>query len=89
VAEVFAKEMDKCLGEEIRRQDLLSDDALAWIRLHEVLELNHAEDSNELAALVPDEAETLRATWRGAQEQWQALWQFLDDVEAIVDDCAR
>jgi pyrroloquinoline quinone (PQQ) biosynthesis protein C len=86
VAEVFAKDMDGCLGEEIRRQDLLPEDSLTWIRLHEVLEIDHAEDSNELAALVPDDAQSLRATWEGARVQWQALWQFLDDVDAIVDE---
>lgn len=85
VAEVFAKEMDKCLGDEIRRQDLLPDDALTWIRVHEVLEVEHAEDSNELAALVPEQPDALRATWYGARTQWSALWQFLDDVEVIVN----
>lgn len=89
VAEVFAKEMDRCLGEEVRRQDLLPEDALTWIRVHEVLEVDHAEDSNELAALVPQQPEALRAVWDGAQSQWTALWQFLDDVDAIIDECER
>lgn len=84
VAEVFAKEMDLCLGQVVRRQQQLPDDALEWIRVHEVLEVDHAEDSGELAALVPANADVLRATWNGAQAQWAALWQFLDDVEAVV-----
>lgn len=86
VAEVFAKEMDRCLGEEVRRQNLLAEDALTWIRLHEVLEIEHCEDSGELAALVPKQAEVLRATWEGARSQWAALGQFLDDVKTIVDE---
>lgn len=85
VAEVFAKEMDVCLGQEVRRQALLPEDALTWIRVHEVLEIDHAEDSNELAALIPDNIDVLHAVWDGAQAQWTALWQFLDDVATIVD----
>lgn len=85
VAEVFAKEMDLCLGKEVRRQSLLPEDALTWIRVHEVLELDHAEDSNELAALIPDNSDAMTAVWDGAQAQWTALWQFLDDVATIVD----
>lgn len=86
VAEVFANEMDRCLGEEVRRQDLLAEDALTWIRLHEVLEVEHCEDSGQLAALVPQRSEVLRATWEGARSQWTALGQFLDDVKTIVDE---
>lgn len=89
VAEVFAREMDKCLGEVVRGQDLLDEDALTWIRLHEVLEVDHAEDSGELARLVPADADSLRATWNGARAQWTALWQFLDDTNTIVRALAR
>jgi len=80
VGEVFAEKMDLCLADEMRRQHFLSKDALAWLDLHETLEHEHAQDSTELALLIPTERSALRAAWRGAASQWAALWQFLDDV---------
>ena len=55
VAEIFAKKMDQCLGNEIRRQSLVPREALVWLDIHEVLEVNHAADSYELAVLVPED----------------------------------
>jgi len=84
VAEIFAKKMDRCLGDEIRRQNAISEDALTWLTIHEVLEVDHAEDSGTLAALVGAHGPSLAATWRGAIAQWDALWEFLDGVAALV-----
>ncbi|XXY49887.1 iron-containing redox enzyme family protein [Sorangium sp. So ce269] len=84
VAEIFAKQMDRCLGDEIRRQSAISEDALTWLTIHEVLEVDHAEDSGALAALVADQGSSLAATWRGAIAQWDALWEFLDGVAALA-----
>jgi hypothetical protein len=80
VAEIFAKKMDHCLGEEIRRQSLVPRESLVWLDIHEVLEINHAADSYELALLVPEEGEALSSAWRGARKLWVAMWGFLDDV---------
>ena len=84
VGEIFAKKMDHCLGDEIRRQEVLSAHTLTWLTLHEVLEIDHADDSRELAELVPDEGPALHATWRGATVQWKALWRFLDEIHEVA-----
>ncbi|HTV18815.1 MAG TPA: iron-containing redox enzyme family protein, partial [Polyangiaceae bacterium] len=84
VAEIFAKNMDTCLGNEIRRQERVPREALEWLDIHEVLEVNHAADSYELAVLVPDHGPELTAAWQGAQKLWAAMWGFLDDVLAAV-----
>lgn len=84
VAEIFAKKMDCCLGDEIRRQSVVPSEALEWLRIHEVLEIDHAADSYELAVLVPDEGQALAAAWQGARTLWAAMWGFLDDVLAAV-----
>jgi hypothetical protein len=84
VAEIFAKKMDRCLGDEIRRQNLVSADALRWLEIHEVLEVDHAQDSASLAALVPEQGDQLAATWHGARELWEAMWGFLDDVALLA-----
>lgn len=85
VAEIFAKKMDRCLGDEIRRQSLVPREALEWLELHEVLEVGHAEDSYQLAALVPSQGPPLAAAWQGARALWAAMWGFLDDVLAAVN----
>lgn len=84
VGEIFASKMDRCLGDEIRRQDGLSTETLTWLTVHETLEVDHADDSRELAALVPTEGPALQATWRGALALSAALWQFLDDVHDLA-----
>src|SRR4051812_18621609 len=53
VGEIFAKQMDQCVGNEIRRQNTLSAHVLTWLTIHETLEVDHADDSRELAALLP------------------------------------
>jgi pyrroloquinoline quinone (PQQ) biosynthesis protein C len=84
VAEIFAKQMDRCLGDEIRRQNEVPKDALLWLDIHEVLEVDHAEDSRGLAQLVPAEREAISATWQGARRLWDAMWGFLDDVSSAA-----
>jgi pyrroloquinoline quinone (PQQ) biosynthesis protein C len=82
--EIFAKKMDHCLGDQIRRQDAIPSKALTWLILHETLEVDHADDSLELAVLIPEKGPSLAATWRGATAQWDVLWEFLDDVGKLV-----
>lgn len=82
VSEVFAKKMDICVGNELRRQSALSPESMFWLDLHERLEVEHAEDSYELAVLIPKQGPQLAAAWRGARAEWNALWGFLDDVHA-------
>ena len=79
--EIFARKMDFCLGDQIRRQNFLTDEELIWLTIHEKLEIDHADDSGSLAELVP--AQALRAAWRGAELQWNALWGFLEDVRQV------
>jgi pyrroloquinoline quinone (PQQ) biosynthesis protein C len=83
VGEIFAEKMDTCLADQMRRQTLVSGDALTWLDVHEKLEVNHSEDSAGLAMLVPRDGNHLAATWRGAIDQWTTLWHFLDDVHAL------
>jgi pyrroloquinoline quinone (PQQ) biosynthesis protein C len=83
VGEIFAKKMDHCVGEEIRRQDALSAETLTWLTLHETLEVDHADDSRELAALIPNDDGALNAARKGARAQWQLLWEFLDGVRSV------
>jgi pyrroloquinoline quinone (PQQ) biosynthesis protein C len=84
VGEIFAKKMDHCVGEEIRRQNGVGEDALRWLILHETLEVDHADDSLALAILIPKRDNVLSPLWQGATDQWNILWDFLDGVAAIA-----
>jgi pyrroloquinoline quinone (PQQ) biosynthesis protein C len=84
VGEIFAEKMDTRLAAEMRRQHAVQGPALSWLDLHEKLELNHSDDSTELARLVPHEGPRLAAAWRGALDQWATLWRFLDDVQELA-----
>lgn len=86
VGEIFANKMDRCLGDQIRRQDALSEAELTWLTLHETLEANHAADSGDLAQFVPEGGAALAAAWRGADAQWASLWRFLDRVHALRNE---
>lgn len=79
--EIFARKMDFCLGDQIRRQNFLTEEELIWLTIHEKLEIDHADDSGSLAELVPQQA--MRSSFRGAQAQWDALWGFLEDVRQV------
>jgi pyrroloquinoline quinone (PQQ) biosynthesis protein C len=83
VSGVFAEKMDVCLAGEMRRQMLVTGEAMRWLNVHETMETNHAQDSHELAELLPRAGSGLAAAWRGALDQWDALWQFLDDVHEL------
>lgn len=87
VGEIFAKKMDRCVGEEIRRQGAISAEALTWLTIHETLEVDHADDSRQLAALIPSNDGALSAVRKGAGTQWQLLWEFLDGVRAATLRC--
>jgi len=84
VGEIFAEKMDARLAIEMRRQHEVEGPALYWLELHEKLEMDHSDDSTELARLVPHEGPRLAATWRGAVDQWTTLWRFLDDVQELA-----
>lgn len=84
VGEIFAEKMDACLGNEIRRQNAISDHALTWLTIHEKLEVDHADDSEALAALIPTAGVHVRSVWQGATAQWRVLWEFLDDIDELT-----
>jgi hypothetical protein len=81
--EIFARKMDFCLGDEVRRQNQLSAEELIWLTIHEQLEVAHADDSGSLADLVPRQGPALLSAWRGAEAQWSCLWGFLDDLQRV------
>ena len=66
LVEVYGKHVDQFLGDEFRRQDVVGGESLAWLTLHEDLEVDHADDSLTLAELLPEGAARAAAV-RGAE----------------------
>jgi DMATS type aromatic prenyltransferase len=87
--EIYGKQTDVLLGEEFRRQAELPAEALTWLRLHEELEVDHAEDSRRVAEILPQasdgpEAERrLQAVWQGAEGVVHASMRYFDGLYEV------
>jgi DMATS type aromatic prenyltransferase len=80
VIEVFGKQVDRFVADQFRRQQAVAPDTLTWLHLHENLELEHAEESVDLARLVPATEEAQAAVARGARQVFDAGWLFFDHM---------
>jgi pyrroloquinoline quinone (PQQ) biosynthesis protein C len=79
--EVFGKQMDQFIGDQFRRQSQVDIKSLEWLVLHEELEVAHADESSEVAKLVP--GASLAACWQGACQLSAAGWAFLDELYVL------
>jgi Iron-containing redox enzyme len=79
--EIFGKQFDQFLGDEIRRQNEVDPALFVWVTLHESLEVTHAGEGADIARLVP--AAGFEAMSRGAYGLALGAWRFLTDVYEI------
>ncbi len=79
--EVFGKQMDQFIGDQFRRQSEVDIKSLEWLVLHEELEVTHADESSEVARLIP--ITSLAACWQGACRLSAAGWTFLDELYVL------
>jgi pyrroloquinoline quinone (PQQ) biosynthesis protein C len=79
--EVFGKQMDQFIGDQFRRQSEIDSKALEWLVLHEELEVAHADESADVARLIP--STSLAACWQGACRLSAAGWSFLDELYVL------
>jgi hypothetical protein len=79
--EIFGKQFDQFLGDEIRRQNTVDPALFVWVTLHESLEVTHAGEGADIARLVPPEG--VEAMARGAYGLSLGAWGFLTDVYEI------
>ncbi len=56
---------------------------MQWLTLHNELEGDHAQESLDLARLVPKEPAPIDAVRRGAVGLHRALWLFLDEMYSL------
>jgi DMATS type aromatic prenyltransferase len=84
VMEVLGKQGDIAMGNQLRRkQDALPAPILEWLTLHEALEVDHVNESFDLARRVP-RGPKARLAARGASELGAAAWAFLDGMYRVA-----
>lgn len=86
VIEIFGKQVDGFVANQFRRQREVPPEQLHWLHLHENLELEHAEESMDLARLIPASDKAHAAVARGAEAVGTAGWRFFD---AMYRACTR
>ncbi|MDC3959955.1 iron-containing redox enzyme family protein [Polyangium jinanense] len=80
VVEIYGKHVDAFVADEFRRQRSVAPQTLEWLHLHEQLEVDHADESMELARLLPSSGSPLEAAWRGARAVANGSWRFFDGM---------
>lgn len=84
IAEVYGKQVDQAVGALLRRQRELDPASLTWLVLHETLEEEHADESMELARMVPDDPAAHAAVCAGATALQAAGYRYFDDLYEVL-----
>jgi pyrroloquinoline quinone (PQQ) biosynthesis protein C len=84
IAEVYGKQVDQVIGSLLRRQRDVDPESLTWLVLHETLEEAHADESLELAEMLPCDAASQAAACRGATELAGLGFRYFDDLYEVL-----
>ena len=79
VIELLGKQVDVFIAAQFRRQQVVPMSSLEWLTQHETLELDHADESHDLATLIERDDDRI-AAWRGGHAVHAAGWLFFDDM---------
>ena len=82
VSEIYAKQFDICLGNELRRTSV-DRAGIKWVTIHEELEVEHADESFLLASFVTDSEEGIIAAKQGIEKTCVTAWTFLNKLYRI------
>jgi DMATS type aromatic prenyltransferase len=80
--EIHAKQFDLCVGEQFRKTKV-NMSVIKWLTLHEELEIDHADESLDIARFIADSEEGVLAARRSVGETRTASWKFLDGVYSL------
>ncbi|MGN6110330.1 MAG: iron-containing redox enzyme family protein [Kofleriaceae bacterium] len=84
IAEIYGKQVDQALGDLLRRQRDLDPASLTWLVLHETLEVEHADESLELARMTPRNRDAMEAVYRGAEQLATLGARYFDDLYEVL-----
>lgn len=79
IMEVYGRQVDQFIGQQLRRQTKLPEAVVEWLTLHEELEVEHVDEVKTLARVIPSGEKAL-ASARGARELGLAGWRFFDEL---------
>jgi DMATS type aromatic prenyltransferase len=82
--EIYGKQFDLWLGQELRKTTVPRS-AVAWVTLHEELEIDHADESIIMARFVADAQEEI-AGRQGVDKACLASWNFLNGLYRLCYD---
>ena len=82
ISEIYAKQFDICLGNELRRTNV-DRAGIKWVTIHEELEIEHADESFLLASFVTDSEEGVVAAKQGIERTCLTAWTFLNQLYRI------
>jgi DMATS type aromatic prenyltransferase len=77
--EIHAKQFDLCLGKEFRKTGV-DPSVIKWLTLHEELEIDHADESLDIARFIADSEEGVVVARKSVEQTRVASWNFLDGL---------
>jgi pyrroloquinoline quinone (PQQ) biosynthesis protein C len=91
VGEIYAEKFDQCLAEQLAHTRELSEEDMAWLRVHTVVEAEHAGDSLHLARRLAEVGADRRLIAFVMDEVWSIFHDFEADMHQLTLNaaCAR
>jgi hypothetical protein len=82
--EVVGQLVDTRINGLLKRKKGLDPESLAWLTLHEELEVDHVDEVGALSRRLPEGGPSTQIVWKGADATFAALWRLADDNYALV-----
>jgi DMATS type aromatic prenyltransferase len=83
VMEICGKQMDEVMSKEFVTRTNIDLSSLAWLHLHEELEIDHANEALDLAHLIANSDGDKDAARQGAKMTATALWNFCNGMYRV------
>jgi DMATS type aromatic prenyltransferase len=83
VMEILGKQLDQFMEQEFLTRTTVDSHSLTWLNLHAEIEIEHANESIELARLIADSDGDEEATRQGAEITADGTWKFCDGMYRV------
>jgi pyrroloquinoline quinone (PQQ) biosynthesis protein C len=81
--EIRGKQIDQFMEKEFVTRTTVDSDSLSWLTLHAEIEIEHADESLELASLITKSDGDEKAARQGAKMTADAMWNFCDGMYRV------
>jgi pyrroloquinoline quinone (PQQ) biosynthesis protein C len=83
VMEILGKQLDQFMEREFLTRTNVDSHSLTWLNLHAEIEIEHANESIELARMIVNSGGDEEATRQGAEVTANGTWSFCDGMYRI------